>query len=705
MPLRETDPEVVGGYPVEDRLGSGGMGVVYLARSPSGRRLAVKVVHPQYADDPEFRTRFRREVAAARQVSGAFTAPVVDADADAPSPWMATLYIPGEDLGAYVRRHGPLPADRLPELAAGLAEALRDIHRAGVVHRDLKPANVMLAEDGPRVIDFGVSRAAETPVGDPLTQTGRVMGTPPYMSPEQLTAPRDVGPASDVFSLGSVLVHAATGRGPFDDASPYETATRVVKEDPDLTGVPDALRPFVARCLAKRPEDRPTPDALLALLRGEPLPPPARPADAGPPPAARPRRRRFALAGTAAAVVLAAAAVLAPLPASDGSPPGDLPAGWRAWQSRDMDDRGEAGGLFTRCAVAAGGLLCAGDDVKAARFSLATGAFRWSRPVDEDLTAADDWGNVEGHVIGVSGGRAFVYRNDQTERGDTRIENYAIEALDARTGRALWAVPAQRGEHASAPSPDAESGGAVLTSAGVLAAVGADGDAYALLGAADGDARWRHRFPVADCRVRAAAGQGYVICPAGDGRVRVSRLDLTSGRPGWTATLRAGPDLLGVSGGHLLFADTTREEQSHHRIVALDPVTRRARAVPFEHPQRSEARVTLSRGTLYFTHTNGVVRAVDPRTGRLTWDVNSTVESPGPPLASASHVYVASPSGRLAALDRGTGAVDWTRAAPDSYGETPSVASETGAALTLAGDALYVPYGVRAVYSVDVRHP
>ncbi|WP_190139342.1 serine/threonine-protein kinase, partial [Streptomyces longispororuber] len=278
MPLRETDPEVVGGYPVEGRLGSGGMGVVYLARSPSGRRLAVKVVHAQYADDPEFRTRFRREVAAARRVSGAFTAPVVDADADAPSPWMATLYIPGEDLGAYVRRHGPLPPDRLPELAAGLTEALRDIHRAGVVHRDLKPANVMLAEDGPRVIDFGVSRAAGTAAGDPLTQTGRVMGTPPYMSPEQLTAPRDVGPASDVFSLGSVLVHAATGRGPFDDASPYETATRVVKEDPDLTGVPDALRPFVARCLAKRPEDRPTPDALLALLRGEPLPPPARPA-------------------------------------------------------------------------------------------------------------------------------------------------------------------------------------------------------------------------------------------------------------------------------------------------------------------------------------------------------------------------------------------------------------------------------------------
>lgn len=200
MALRETDPAEVGGYRIEDRLGSGGMGVVYLARSASGRRLAVKVVHAQYADDDEFRTRFRREVAAARQVSGAFTAPVVDADADASRPWMATLYIPGEDLGTHVRRHGPLPPPQLRELAAGLAEAIRDIHRAGMVHRDLKPANVMLAEDGPRVIDFGISRTTELAAADVLTQTGRVMGTPPFMSPEQFSSPQDVGPAADVFS-------------------------------------------------------------------------------------------------------------------------------------------------------------------------------------------------------------------------------------------------------------------------------------------------------------------------------------------------------------------------------------------------------------------------------------------------------------------------------------------------------------------------
>ncbi|WP_280641093.1 serine/threonine-protein kinase [Streptomyces afghaniensis] len=267
MALRDSDPAEVGGYRIEDRLGSGGMGVVYLARSASGRPLAIKVVHGQYADDDEFRARFRREVAAARQVSGAFTAPVVDADADAPRPWMATLYIPGADLGTHVREHGPLPLPRLRELAAGLAEALRDMHRAGVVHRDLKPANVMLADDGPRVIDFGISRAAEFAASDVLTQTGRVMGTPPFMSPEQFASPQDVGPAADIFSLGSVLTHAATRRGPFDSPSPYETALRVVEGEPELSGVPDELLPVIRRCLEKHHKSRPTADQLLTLLR------------------------------------------------------------------------------------------------------------------------------------------------------------------------------------------------------------------------------------------------------------------------------------------------------------------------------------------------------------------------------------------------------------------------------------------------------
>src|SRR5690242_19254821 len=206
VPLSAGDPKIMGDYRLLDRLGSGGMGVVYLARSPSGRQVAVKVVHAQFAEDEEFRTRFRQEVAAARRVSGAFTAPVVDADPEAERPWMATQFIPGPTLSEHVKRNGPMAPAELRRLMAGLAEALRDIHRVGVVHRDLKPSNVLLADDGPRVIDFGISRPKDSEL---RTETGKLIGTPPFMAPEQFRRPREVGPAADIFALGSVLVHAA----------------------------------------------------------------------------------------------------------------------------------------------------------------------------------------------------------------------------------------------------------------------------------------------------------------------------------------------------------------------------------------------------------------------------------------------------------------------------------------------------------------
>ncbi|WP_327688627.1 serine/threonine-protein kinase [Streptomyces tubercidicus] len=257
-------PEYAGQYRLEARLGSGGMGVVHLARSSSGLQLAVKVIHAEFAQDPEFRGRFRQEVAAARRVSGAFTAPVVDADPDAERPWMATLHIPGPTLSDHVKRNGPLAVDEVRRLASGLAEALRDIHRAGVVHRDLKPGNVLLATDGPKVIDFGISRPSDSEM---RTETGKLIGTPPFMAPEQFQRPREVGPAADVFALGSVLVHAATGRGPFDSDSPYLVAYQVVHDEADLAGVPEELVPLVESCLAKDPGDRPTPDGLMELLR------------------------------------------------------------------------------------------------------------------------------------------------------------------------------------------------------------------------------------------------------------------------------------------------------------------------------------------------------------------------------------------------------------------------------------------------------
>ncbi|MEW1860569.1 PQQ-binding-like beta-propeller repeat protein [Streptomyces sp. NPDC088194] len=268
MSLRGGDPAEIGGYPLEARLGSGGMGTVFLARTSSGRAVAIKLIHQQFAGDEEFRIRFRQEVAAARRVSGAFTAAVVDADTEDEQPWMATTYIEGHTLAQHIAAKGPLDGAELRRLAIGLAEALRDIHRVGVVHRDLKPSNVVLSPEGPRVIDFGISRAVDQQT---LTMTGRVIGTPPFMSPEQLQAPRGVGPRSDVFSLGTLLVYAATGHGPFDADSPYMTAYQVVHEEPSLDAVPAALRAVVESCLDKEPEGRPSADELLVLLRDLPV--------------------------------------------------------------------------------------------------------------------------------------------------------------------------------------------------------------------------------------------------------------------------------------------------------------------------------------------------------------------------------------------------------------------------------------------------
>ena len=258
--LQPGDPQLIGPYRLRGRLGAGGMGQVFLGRSAGGRPVAVKVVRAHLAQDPEFRERFRREIAVARKVSGVYTSPVIDADVDGPVPWLATAYVPGPSLADAVSEHGPLPPRSVLALAAGLAEGLNAIHAAGVVHRDLKPANVLLAEDGPRVIDFGISRAVDASA---LTHTGLVVGSPGYMSPEQAEG-REAGPPSDIFSLGAVLAFAATGQGPFGTGSTPALVYRVVFSPPNLDHLPIEIRPLVERCLAKDPAERPTAAQLLA---------------------------------------------------------------------------------------------------------------------------------------------------------------------------------------------------------------------------------------------------------------------------------------------------------------------------------------------------------------------------------------------------------------------------------------------------------
>ncbi|HJY56827.1 MAG TPA: protein kinase [Streptosporangiaceae bacterium] len=263
--LAADDPRVIGEYRLRAQLGSGGMGRVYLGLSPGGRAVAIKVVNPDLADDEEFLHRFTQEVAAARAVSGIYTAPVVASGLNERPPWLATAFVPGPSLDQVVAENGPLPAPALWPLLAGLTEALAAIHACGVVHRDLKPANVLLATDGPRVIDFGISRATD---GTVLTAAGVVFGTPGYISPEQAEG-KPAGPASDMFALGCVIAYAATGAGPFGTGTVAAVLYRVVHAEATLEGVPPALREIVAGCLAKDPAARPTPAALAAAIASQ----------------------------------------------------------------------------------------------------------------------------------------------------------------------------------------------------------------------------------------------------------------------------------------------------------------------------------------------------------------------------------------------------------------------------------------------------
>ncbi|WP_282701625.1 serine/threonine-protein kinase [Streptomyces sp. CC219B] len=264
-PLRADDPAQVAGYRLAARLGAGGMGQVYLAHTQGGRPVAIKVVRPELADDPDFRHRFRREIAAARRVRGAYTAELIDADAESSPPWLATLYVPGPSLADAVRRRGPLPVSAVLRLMAGTAEALQAIHGAGIVHRDLKPSNVLLAADGPRVIDFGISLAADV---TSHTATGTSIGTPQFMAPEQATA-GEVTAATDVFALGQTAAFAALGRALHGDGPAATVLYRIVHEEPDLSPLPEQLRPLIARCLAKDPGERATPAEIVEWCREE----------------------------------------------------------------------------------------------------------------------------------------------------------------------------------------------------------------------------------------------------------------------------------------------------------------------------------------------------------------------------------------------------------------------------------------------------
>ncbi|WP_330334193.1 serine/threonine protein kinase [Streptomyces sp. NBC_00536] len=263
QPLKADDPAVVGGYRLAAVLGAGGMGKVYLSYTPGGRPIALKVIRSEFSEDPEFRRRFQQEVRSAERVQGLYTAPVIDSDTEGAQPWLATAYVPGPSLAHAVALHGALPLRSVLLLTVGVAEALHVIHGAGIVHRDLKPANVLLAADGPRVIDFGIARAADS---TSLTSTGVSVGTPAYMAPEQASA-GTITPATDVFALGQLVAFAAIGAPAFGDGPSHAVLYRIVHEDPDLSGLPDELRPLVTRCLSRDPAARPALTEIIELCQ------------------------------------------------------------------------------------------------------------------------------------------------------------------------------------------------------------------------------------------------------------------------------------------------------------------------------------------------------------------------------------------------------------------------------------------------------
>jgi len=709
-----TDPEAehpryAGQYLLEAELGSGGMGIVHLARSASGLRLAVKVVHAEFAQDPEFRGRFKQEVAAARRVSGAFTAPVVDADPEAEHPWMATLFIPGPTLAEHVKRNGALPPARLRHLMAGLAEALRDIHRAGVVHRDLKPSNVLLADDGPKVIDFGISRPSDSEL---RTETGKLIGTPPFMAPEQFRRPRQVGPAADIFALGSVIVHAATGSGPFDSDSPYLVAYQVVHDEPDLTGVPDDLLDLVARCLAKEPEDRPTPDDLMTALRSvsasydtqafipeqrtgneRESAPSVKGRSPEQPKGERPERiddrthsaavkrsgRRWRLPAAIAAVAVLAAAfgAFALLGGSDTPAPENpdetqTKSSFQPWDV-DLSAPGAKADGLPQCTYTPRTLYCVRPGVLAAALDPADGKVLWSR---SDTGHASTYSTP---VPVLSGGLLQV-----ASRNGKRLT-----ALDPATGTTRWSRDIARYD------------GRVAHIGGVVLLTGRDSKIIAL-DAATGKEKWRHTIPGLHLPQFQTYGDGVAYALTVDvNETRVAAVDPETGAMSWQRHMDGAMSLVGAHDGTIWFTSTTIDQYTDS-VVRYDVANRTAHRVALPLPQ-PQTQAVVRGDTVYLLGSDGSLVAVDTKASHQLWRTETSVSKASAPVVAGQRLYFTGVDGRLLAVDTSRGTLlGQTKARLGN--DRGSLVSALPAPLT-ANNKVYSTAPDGSLFAVDARDP
>ncbi|MEC4019458.1 serine/threonine-protein kinase [Streptomyces sp. H27-D2] len=741
MALREDDPESVGGYRIESRIGTGGMGVVYLGRSTSGRAVAVKVVHLQYAGHPEFRARFRQEVAAARRVSGAFTAPVVDADPDAERPWMATAYVAGDTLAQRVTESGPLAWPQLRRLGVELAEALREIHRAEVVHRDLKPSNVLLLDPGVgepggngddgavRVIDFGISRAAQS---DVRTQTGLVMGSPPFMAPEQFSTPREVGPAVDVFSLGALLVYAATGRSPFEAENAYLAAYQTVHNAPVLGGLPGQLRPLVLACLAKAPGDRPTPREVLETLARLPDALPAAPrgterragaaatpvdacgpapSAAAPPPASARRRWVRPVAASAVALSLATAVFLVTGTSdSDFGAAGpnagsrSAPEGWKPWHTAFANNPVD-GPSMTSCTPDAQGVFCSSDRTALLRLDSATGRTSWKKPMRRSKQSNGI--SVTSPVVG----RGLVY-------GYSADGSQGVDAFGAADGRRRW--------HFKGPvSEFSYLSGVLLVHEGELGPT--DTVTYSALNPKTGKRLWRRTLTtsspspfyagpdgtlVADLRHRptrdAAAKQraekrkstNEAGKPGGTGESlsdrktasQIVRLNARSGRIVHRIEAPKGDLwLAAVHDGNAYYARWENDSGVSAALYIQNLTSGRTRHIGLPWAVEPESPPLVAGDTMYFfDYGNETILALDLKRGRPRWTSERELRIFGEPAVFGNRLYVAMPDTSVQVLDAGTGKRLWrTEASFDTRNKSFADLSPTGVAPLVVGDVLY----------------
>ncbi|WP_200904447.1 PQQ-binding-like beta-propeller repeat protein [Streptomyces yangpuensis] len=670
--LTQHDPRRIGPFEVLGRLGAGGMGLVYLARSASGRRVAIKTVRTELAEDQLFRVRFTREVEAARAVSGFYTAAVVDADPRAAVPWLATAYVPAPSLEEIVNECGPMPAQAVRWLAAGIAEALQSIHGAGLVHRDLKPSNVLVVEDGPRVIDFGIASGVSN---TRLTMTNVAVGTPAYMSPEQAKDSRSVKGASDVFSLGSTLVFAATGHPPYHGANPVETVFMLLREGPNLEGLPEELRPLIESCMQMDASLRPTPADLQAQLAphlfdgGD---------DSGTASAWLPGRAVAMIEARRAGNRTPAAAVPVPVPGRDGRGGGGAARGPLSEQATHRRPRGAEGWVDPRTGQAVPqrphhpprSPVPSGEPVRlggspvpigpgpfataaasAAHASAADSATGWVRPPDGSAPAhatGPATPSVPGPGAAPDSGRwrPWRFRMSNEVWGTPAVAgnllyvtSFEVHALDVASGRrqfktrdVAWSMAVADGRiHAS------------------------DGPSLYALDGSDGSERWRLSTDAWVYALRAE--RGTVV----------------------TATRGGGVQAWEASSGQKLWELTGAQSD-------------------FETP---EAAPVLHEGTVYVWQ-DARLRALDARSGRESWsypvgDAGSCGNVPVRVTPAADgNVYVAAGT-RVISVDRASGRVRWHFEAPAVFLAPPAFAP--GAAVT--GGGVYLADYLGTVYALD----